>query len=144
MRSPVQSVEVSYLVHSTEDVAIIASAVEKAIGARPEARVTELEGYYGNRILHVSYFLTGEEAASAFSSLTAMLSREEKTRILGELGSLMDEHSALYLRLNKGELVSGKGSLGTGETVRVKVKPRLFQMSGGAEEFYRRALEGGL
>ena len=143
MRSPIQSLTVSYFVHSTEDPVKIQGAAEAALDTEAPGVSEELAGHHGNRILLVTVHLTGEGAASAFASLRGRLPAEVKRAIFADLESMVDEHSALYLRLDKQALVAGKLRLGGREIVRVRVKPRPFIVRGGGAEFFRRALEEG-
>lgn len=131
MKGPIQSVEVSYLVHSTEDQQRIGKAVEKMLGMNAVANVEELEGHFGNKIVRVSYHLTGEEASFAFYKLASDLPSAAREELFGNLEKMMDEHSALYLRLDKQSLVAGRFEFGGGEVVRLRVKPRLFFLKGG-------------
>ncbi len=125
---------------STEDEGRLERAVRDALELTAEPSVEALEGHFGNRILRVSYHLTGEEAALAFGSLADRLGPDTRKTILNGLQETVDEHSALYLRLDKQALVEGKVALGGGETVRVRVKPRLFLLGEGVDAFYRDAL----
>jgi len=143
MKGPIQSVEVSCLVHSTEDEGRLRRAMEGMLGLDASARSEELEGHHGNRIVRVSYSLTGDAASSAFSKLVSSLPLEARDELAGSLGATVDEHHALYLRLDKQALVSGRLALGGSESVRIRVKPRLFLMKEGTAEFYRDALGRG-
>ena len=143
MASPVQSLEISYLVHATEDQDRISSAVKTTLEIRTAPATEELEGHFGNKILHVSYRLTGEEASSAFASLARNLPKSARKELFENLGGNLDEHSTLYLRLDRQSLVGGRLAFGGAESVRLRVKPRLFLMKGGALDFFRRALGEG-
>jgi RNA binding exosome subunit len=142
MKGPIQSVEVSYLVHATEDVDRLQRTVMGILGIDCVAEVEELEGHYGNKILRVSHHLTGEAAASTYSRLVEKLPQEQREEIDRDLNGYMDEHFALHLSLDKQGLVNGRVTLGSVETVKVKIKPRLFQLRGGVADFYRRSFEG--
>jgi RNA binding exosome subunit len=139
--SPIQSLEVSYLVHSTEDQEKISSAVESTLGIEEPSAAEELTGHFGNRIVHVSCRLTGQAASTAFAGLARRMSPSAKKELVGSLGETVDEHSTLYIRLDRQALLKGEIAFGGGEPVRVRVKPRLFQMKGGASDFFRRMME---
>lgn len=140
MRGPVQSVEVSYLVHATEDYSKINGAVQRALRISSPPETEELEGHFGNGIIRVKHHLTGDAAWSTLSSLAESLSSGARMELLGSLGQMMDEHGALYLRLGKQSFLAGPLELAENNAVRVRVKPRLFQAKGGAEGFFREAL----
>jgi len=73
LKGPIQSVEVSYFVHATEDPQKIAAAVESVFGFVGAPATEELEGHFGNAILTVNHHLTGEDAGSAFASLASKM-----------------------------------------------------------------------
>ena len=140
MKGAIQSVDVSYLVHATEGQERIWEAVAGLFGFGDEPAAEEMEGHYGNRITRVSYHATGEEAGAVFERLMGSLSLKVREELSRTLVDLVDEHSALYLRLDKQTLMAGRVSLESADPVRVKVKPRLFALKGSANEFYRGAL----
>lgn len=132
----------TWLVHATEDGEKIGGAVARLFGASAPPRVERLEGHFGNEILKARVHLTGEEAARATRSLFSALPGAVKAAIVADLDRFVDEHSALFLRLDKQALVTGSLALGSGDPVRVKVKPRLFIVKGSAPQFYS-GLMGG-
>ena len=139
---PIQSVEVTYLVHDTEDTERVVASVQKQIevAARPE--LEELEGHFGNRISRARLRLTGEEASRALLNAVAKMPQPVKEEIAAGLGSYLDEHSALFLRFDKQMLVSGSLALAGADPIRLKVKPRAFMMKDGAPDFFLRILGG--
>jgi len=137
LKGNIQSIEISFVVHSTEDEDRIKNSVRRLVGWEAEMNQEKLDGHHGNKILKISIHATGNVAAAVFERIVAGFSRESKREIASSMRMMMDEHSALYLRLNKQSLVCGRIELGGNETVRVKVKPRLFQLKQGAEGFYR-------
>jgi len=140
LKTLIQSLEVSYLVHSTENSDKLASAVARVLGITAVPTTEELEGHFGNRIVHVVYHLTGEAASSSFSELALGMPSSMKKEVIRNIGEMLDEHSTLYVRLDRQSLVRGELELGGVEPVRVRVKPRLFRMRGGAPEFFARLL----
>jgi len=136
----IQSLEVAYLVHATEAPEKIRLAVARLLGQESTPETEAMEGHFGNQILRAKVHLTGKEAESAFGHLVGSLPPEVLGQIVSELGAHIDEHSALFVRLDKQSLVSGHISLGTGDPVRVKVKPRGFLVRGRGVEFFTRLL----
>ena len=140
MKGPVRSLEVTYLLHATEDPERVSSAVAEMIAAGAPAQVDDLRGHYGNSISRVRIHLTGDDAQIAFDRIKSRLGGEQKTELLGNLGRYLDEHGALFLRFDKQGLVRGKLSLESGDPVRVKVKPRPFLLGHDVAGFYANLL----
>jgi len=142
LKGPIQSVEVTYLVHATEDQKKVGEALDRVLAIKTQPVVEQLEGHFGNEILSVKLHLTGEEAARAFQGVVASLPKNLKADLIANIGSFLDEHSALFLRLDKQRLISGTLALRSGDSVRLKVKPRLFLLKGGAAEFFASLIGG--
>jgi len=142
MKGPIQSVEVTYLVHATENPDTLRGAVSALLGSSAEPEVEQLEGHFGNTIVKVRLHLTGDEASDAFRSVLQTIPSRLKREIVSDLASFLDEHSAFFLRLDKQRLVAGSPALGSGDAVRLKVKPRLFLVKGSAPKFYEQLIEG--
>jgi RNA binding exosome subunit len=140
LKGPIQSVEISYLVHATEDPAKVGGAVQGILGISSPPVTQILEGHFGNKIIHAKHHLTGDAASSALSNLANAMSIEAKDELLGDLDQMIDDHEALYIRLDKQSFLTGKLALAKEDPVRVRVKPRLFLMRGEAREFFRNAL----
>jgi RNA binding exosome subunit len=132
------------MVHATEDPRTLAEAVLTLLGVAAQPEEDRMEGHFGNPITWVRYHLIGDDAAAALASIAARLKAPTKESLQRGLGERVDEHSALYLRFDKQRLVAGVLEEGTGDPVRVKVKPRGFLPRGGAEQFYARMLFGGI
>jgi RNA binding exosome subunit len=141
--SSVQSIEVSYFIQMTEDEEKVRKAVAGLLGGDfPEER-QEAEGHHGNTILWVRVHLTGDEAEAALRRMVSRLEPEDRKAILGDLGAVLDEHGALYIRLSKQVLVMrGSAVLASSDPIRVKVKPRSYVMKRDPEGFYSRLFEG--
>jgi RNA binding exosome subunit len=142
LRGPVQSVEVSYLVHATEDSERLGEAIQLALGITSSPEEQELEGHFGNTIIRARHHLTGDSAASVLTSLVASLTAPARKEALLKLEESIDKHGILYLRLDKQSFLAGALVLSDGDAVRVRVKPRLFTLKGSAREFFRSALGG--
>ena len=137
MKGPIQSLEVSYLVHATEDAAKIEGAVSALLGLDPVTLTEDLEGHFGNAIVRARVHLTGDDAERGFRHLAKALPKALADEVASDASPYVDEHSALFLRLDKQRLVSGSVVSGAGDAVRVKVKPRGFVVRGSASAFYR-------
>ncbi len=142
MRGSIQSVEVTYLVHATEDPKKVEEGLSRLLGTQAEPLLERLEGHFGNEILRARLHLTGEDATKAFEGLVSGLPQGVRSEVLGDIRSHLDEHSALFLRFDKQSLVSGSVALGSADSVRVKVKPRSFMVKGGGADFFAGLMEG--
>ncbi len=128
MKGPIQSLEVSYIVHATEDGDKIEKAVAGLFRFQDRGEVDRLEGHFGNEIIRVSHHVTGENAEAAFSALVAKMPQRLKEQLKDEMGQHLDEHSAFYVRLDKQRLLAGEPALAGSDPVRVRVKPRLITL----------------
>jgi RNA binding exosome subunit len=142
LKGPIMALEVTYLVHATEDEGKVDAAVSMMLGRAAPPEREMLEGHFGNRIVKSMVHLTGEEAGAAFRNVLGILTVEARKEVTSNIRSFIDEHSALFLRLDKQRLVAGAGALGAGDAVRIKVKPRKFLMAKEAGEFYLGIMEG--
>ncbi|HVC27286.1 MAG TPA: RNA-binding domain-containing protein [Nitrososphaerales archaeon] len=142
MSSAVQSLEVSYFLQMTEDEDKVRRAVASLLGGDIPAERQEVEGHYGNKIVWIRHHLTGDEAEAALRQIVSHIEPDERKAILGDLGAVLDEHNALYIRLSKQVLVmKGSAVLASSDPVRVKVKPRSYMIKRDPEGFYARLLE---
>ncbi len=142
MKGAIQSFSVSCFVHATEDESLVVEALSRLI---PDGTVSErerLEGHYGNKIVHLEYHVTGAQAENALRGMLAKMRRASKEDLLREMSAHVDEHSSLYLRLDKQRLVAGEVATGGADPVRVKVKPRMFMLKTGAPMFYSELIRG--
>lgn len=137
------SIEVSYLVHATEDQEKIQRSIEGIIGthARPELEL--MEGHFGNEITRARIHLTGEAAWDALRSIVVKLSPDGAKELSLNTESYLDEHSAMFLRFDKQALVAGSLVFGSVDPVRMKVKPRGYMIRGDAASFFRNLIQGG-
>ncbi len=142
MKGPLQSLEVFYLMHSTEDPAKVKAAVSELVLSEGDSQVEEMEGHYGNIILHVRIRLTGDDARGAFARIAQRLGDGLKKELMKAIAEHVDEHSVLFLRFDKQKLVSGELSFADSDAVRVKVKPRAFILRGTAPQFYAKLIGG--
>lgn len=143
MKSPIQSLDASYLVHMTEDPDRISSAVAKLLSTEAPPLVERLEGHFGNAILRASFHLEGSDAWHSLRSVLSMMEPRLATETAARVESFIDEHSAMFLRFDKQALVTGSLRLASGDPVRVKVKPRGHIMKEEAPAFFRNLLRGG-
>ena len=136
MKGQIQSLEVSYIVHATEDAGKIGEAVASLLDYAGEAKADEMEGHFGNSIVRVRYHIIGDDAQRAFERLASNMGQGVRKQLIDELDERLDEHSALYLRFDKQRLLSGRLELTDADPVRIRVKPRLYAAKGGARSLF--------
>jgi len=143
MKSTIQSLDVSMLLHATEDSERVIAAVRGLIDADGTLETVEMEGHFGNSIKKVGVHLHGDQATKAFAALTARMPGGLRKELAKDIDKLVDEHSSLFLRLDKQKLVEGEIATGYEDAIRLKVKPRAFLMHGHAREFFVQQLKVG-
>jgi RNA binding exosome subunit len=117
-------VKLSYFVHSTEDAYRLNQAVCEALGiGDTEISKESLEGHYGNRLEFIKAHLIGRRAEEVVGRISSGLTESSRKELLAQLDSSMDEHDALYLRLDRQSIESGL-SISDQEPIRVKIKPK--------------------
>jgi RNA binding exosome subunit len=136
MKSAIQSLDVSLLLHETEDSERVVAVVRGLIGVDGPVETEEMEGHFGNSIKKVGVHLNGDQATKAFSFLTAKIPVGRRKELARDIDKLVDEHSSLFLRFDKQKLVKGEIAMGYEDAIRLKVKPRAFLMHGRAREFF--------
>ena len=141
VKGELQSLEVSFLVHATEDESRVVEAIRSQLSIRDSPTMEVLEGHFGNRIVRVKYHATGQEATRLFAHISSSIPSLERKRILSDIGRNLDEHNALFLRFSKQELLAHRLVLSENDPVRIKVKPRMYLMKGGPAEFFGSIME---
>ncbi|MDA4123050.1 MAG: hypothetical protein OK456_07725 [Thaumarchaeota archaeon] len=139
----IQSVEVSCFIQATEDEDRVTGNIRMSLGIDQAPEEETLDGHFGNRILRVRWHLTGEDGWRCFGAFVSLLGKEGRGALLGDLSGHIDEHRALYVRLNKQALMAGRGEIADSDPVRVRVKPRSFMIRGDIQDFYAGLLKGG-
>jgi len=126
------SVNISFLVHSTEDLETLELNVEEALGLDPsEFKIEQLEGHFGNVLFFVRAHITGKVAGDLIRKISERLTPNARAQIRSELERSMDEHDALFLRFDRQSLSDGL-SISNDEPIRIKIKPKV--RIGGHEE----------
>ena len=143
MKSTIQSLDVSLLLHATEDSERVIAAVRELIDVDGTLETEEMEGHFGNRIKKVSVHLHGDQATKAFALLIARMPGALRKELAKDIDRLTDEHSSLFLRFDKQKLIKGEIATGYEDAIRLKVKPRAFLMHGHAREFFLEQLKAG-
>ncbi|NPA84564.1 MAG: hypothetical protein GXO07_00990 [Crenarchaeota archaeon] len=113
----IERVEVSAIVHATEDPEKVLEALSKLLGIEGgEVEVAEARGHHGNPILYLKMELKGKEARRAVERLLKLMDDFEYELLKRELGA-RSEGSKLYLRFDKQKAFGGEARLSSGSDV---------------------------
>jgi hypothetical protein len=123
----VESVEISFLVHATEDMdhllLMIRSIIPKQNIEDLDFFIDEMKGYYGNLISIVKTVIRNKSIASEFAlNIANRLGFRDKAILRSNIKQYVDESGTLYIRLNKQAIFEGDFKLGISDPIRVKVK----------------------
>lgn len=119
------SVTISFFVHATEDDERLKATVLGSFEiSDQDAKIEYLAGHYGNRLAYVKAHIIGERATEISRMILSRLDQSCKPSLVSELEKYLDEHDALYLRLDRQELPRSF-LLGEDEPIRIKLKPRV-------------------
>jgi RNA binding exosome subunit len=133
---------VSFIVHATENLERVSKEVFGRLGAEGVPTFDRMEGHFGNKLVLVKLHLTGGEAEDAFLLVGREMGIGSWAKLGEQFRERIDEHKAVYLRLDKQELMRGRFAFAERDPVLLKVKPRGFLGKGDATEFYLSLLRG--
>jgi len=140
----IQSLDISCFIHATEDKEKLSRAVQDTLSLRDGPDEENLEGHFGNTITNLRWHPTTDQAWASFRAIVARLGEERRRALVREIGEHLDEHGALYIRLDKQAMLGGVASFSASDPIRIKVKPRSFMMKGQPARFYERMMEEAL
>lgn len=125
----VQSVEVTTLVHATEDESKVRKAVLSLLPPAidpPAFEAVKLQGYYGDPITALKLNVKHRKPATELlGHIVRRLSSLDLQTLLEELPHRIDESKNLYIRLDKQRAYTGKAMLERHDSIRVKARLRL-------------------
>jgi len=125
----VQTVELTVLVHATEDESKVRKAVLNLLPPDiypPAFEAVKLEGYYGDPITVLKLNLKHRKPATELlEHIVRQLSSLDITSLLDLLPQYIDESKNLYMRLDKQKAYTGKVVLERHDSIRVKARLRL-------------------
>ena len=142
MQVQFSSVTISFFIHSTEDTERLIDEVSQGLALETsDMSRDELEAHNGNQLIFAKAHLTGNRANVVVETISKRLSASARRQLLDVLENSMDEHDALFLRLDR-QLIAKELDFGEEEPIRVKIKPKFRQ--GGRQsmkESYAEALK---
>jgi hypothetical protein len=125
----VQRVEVTALVHATEDEPKVRKAVLNLLPPNIDPQAFEdvkLKGYYGDPITALKLNVKRRKPATELlEHLVKRLSSLDLQTLLDELPQRIDESKNLYIRLDKQKAYTGKAVLERHDSIRIKARLQL-------------------
>ena len=144
----VHTVELTTLVHATEDESKVRRAVLNLLPPDvypPAFEAVKLKGYYGDPITVLKLNVTHRKPATdLLEHIVKRLSSLDVTSLLDGLTQHVDESRNLYMRLDKQKAYTGKVVLERHDSIRVKARLRLPHKADHMEliRTYIESLEG--
>lgn len=121
---PVSRVTISVIVHATENLERILSAIQNLAPQTELPRMDRLSatGHYGNEIQTARFQILRRLRAQDFlSTLWSRLSAFDRSAVLDQLSSNLDDSGKLHLRIDKQEAVNGRLRLGQSESIKIEI-----------------------
>ncbi len=129
MERMVHKVELTALVHATEDESKVRKAVLNLLPPDiypPAFEAVKLKGYYGDPITVLKLnVLHRKPATELLEHIVRRLSSLDVTSLLDGLPQHIDESRNLYMRLDKQKAYTGKVVLERHDSIRLKARLRL-------------------
>jgi RNA binding exosome subunit len=114
-------VELSFIVHATEDEPKLVDAICKAFRVEPESlERSTAKGYFGNPIIYYRATIKKDRADLIFNDLLNRLPAKDLKNMLRRLEKYVDGQGHLYLRIDKQGLLLSRWLTGSQEPVRLK------------------------
>ncbi len=125
MKPTLASAEIKFFAQATEDEdRLLKTASEKLRIPEEQFEKEKLEGHFRNPIISIRAHITGADADRFAKGLALLFDEIDKETILRNIPNHMDEHGALYLRVDKQSLFTGKLRESQTDAVRIRLKPR--------------------
>jgi len=123
----VESVEISFLVHATEDRDRLLHTIRSIIPNQNvedlEFIIDEMRGYYGNPISKVKTMIRNRSIAfELVINIANRLGFDDKTILRSDIRQYVDDSGTLYIRLDKQAIFKGDFILGISDPIRMKIK----------------------
>jgi len=140
----IAAAEIVFLVHATEDKDRVLKLVSSILFVdKNEFESANLLGHWGNHINIIKARLDGKPARDVTMNILTSLDTYDRKKLLHSLDNYTDEKGNLHLRLDKQKICEGKIELSDIDSVKIKLKPKLF-FSRIKQEYireYRRLLD---
>lgn len=139
MEANFASAEIELVMHATEDVKKVLSAIESVIGIKSQAfTASNIRGHFGNEITLLKANINGEQATELAYKIAGMMSDSDKAYMRNNFDLFIDEKNSLYIRISKQKLFERKIALSQADSLRIKLKAvRRFQPRSEMESYKR-------
>lgn len=104
-----------------------------------ELELNKLEGHFGNEMTFAKARIVGKRANEVCERIFENLTNTAKITLTAQLEQSVDEHDALYLRLDR-QSMGGNLRLSDDEPIRIKLKPKIREIHSKMIRSYREAL----
>ena len=123
---PVQNLEITTLVHATEDPEKVIDAVSNLFPENVEAPLCEevkFTGVFGDALVMLKWTLKNRRPATeTFNNVLLGLNGLDLQQVLDSLAARIDENKNLYMRLDKQKAALGVIRLDTHDSIRIKAR----------------------
>ncbi|MCX8188364.1 MAG: hypothetical protein N3F64_01470 [Nitrososphaeria archaeon] len=136
------SIEISFLVHATEDEKKLFEAIKSIFNLDPENFAQNVfEGHYGNPIYKYTAIIKGNLTQHVLRIIFERLDMADKNVLTKSIEERIDEHKNLYLRIEKSSLFKKFFRLGTSNVIYLKLIPKNKKI-GNIKNFYENLIIG--
>jgi len=137
---PVQHLEISALVHATEDTERVEKAVSNLFPEdvkTPPYEEVKLAGVFGDSLSMLKWTLKNRRPATvAFNNILLGFNSLDLQQVLKTLGDRIDENKNMYMRLDKQKAALGVTKLGNRDSIRVKARLLVLHKADPVKRMY--------
>ncbi|MFQ5941119.1 MAG: RNA-binding domain-containing protein [Nitrososphaerales archaeon] len=123
------STEIEVMIHSTEDINKVLSAIKNILSIEPEEfAANTMLGHFRNEIVRFRAKLSSKRASQIAYKIIAMMTDDDRLSIYNNFNLYTDEKNSVYLRISKQKIFEHKIILDQVDSLKIKLKPvRRFQ-----------------
>ena len=129
------SAKLSTLVHATEDSRKVFRALDQVcptLNFEQKSETRRFKGHYGNEITTLTVSVRKRSAGPFIHYLLKLFSNGERTALLHDLDSRMDDDGHLYVRLDKQQCLQGSVRLADQDPIKCEFSFEIEHGDGGA------------
>jgi len=123
MKSGIDSAEVSFYLHATEDEEKVLRAISEVLQISKERlEKRKLEGHFSNVIISFSSSLKGGDASDLWKRVMQSLNAVDKEDLKRNFADRLEDNNRFHIRLDKQAIVLGRIRLGESDPVKIEFK----------------------